>query len=151
MREIEDFLVAYVHDIDDGHLDRWPGYFTEDGIYQIITAENHAAGLPMGIMYCQGRGMMTDRIQALGSANIFEDHTYCHLLGRAQITENGDGTHGARSNFTVMRTMQDGRTEIFAVGKYLDKIVMKDGRPLLQDRRVVLESRRIDILLVRPL
>ena len=151
MREIEEFLVAYVHEIDDGHLDRWPGYFTEDGVYQITTAENYAAGLPMGIMYCQGRGMMADRIQAMQSANIFEDHTYCHLLGRAQITENGDGTYGARSNFTVMRTMQDGRTEIFAVGKYLDKIVMQDGRPLLQDRRVVLESRRIDILLVRPL
>jgi anthranilate 1,2-dioxygenase small subunit len=148
---IETFLTAYVHDIDDDNLAGWPAYFTEDGVYQIITRENYQAGLPMGIMYCQGRGMMADRIQAMGSANIFEDHTYCHILGRAWIGEGDKGLFQARSNFTVFRTMQDGRTETYAVGKYLDQIIMTADGPLFQERRVVLESRRVDILLVRPL
>ena len=30
---VEDFLVDYAHDIDDGDLKQWPDYFTEDGIY----------------------------------------------------------------------------------------------------------------------
>ena len=148
---IEAFLTAYVHDIDDDNLAGWPEYFTADGTYQIITRENFEAGLPMGIMYCQGRGMMADRIQAMGSANIFEDHTYCHILGRPQIGKGDNGFFQARSNFTVFRTMQDGRTETFAVGKYLDQIVLQDGRPYFADRRVILESRQVDILLVRPL
>ncbi|MFP6773043.1 MAG: aromatic-ring-hydroxylating dioxygenase subunit beta [Alphaproteobacteria bacterium] len=148
---IEAFLTAYVHDIDDGALEGWPNYFTEDGIYQIITRENFEAGLPMGIMYCQGRGMMSDRIQAMGSANIFEDHTYCHILGPSQISETGAGDYQARTNFTVFRTMQDGRTETYVVGKYLDRITMRGDGPLLLERRVVLESRRVDILLVRPI
>jgi anthranilate 1,2-dioxygenase small subunit len=45
----------------------------------------------------------------------------------------------------------DGGGEMFAVGKYLDRIVIENGEPLLQDRRVVLESRRVDVLLVYPL
>lgn len=148
---IEDFITAYAHCIDDGALDDWPGYFTEDGIYQIITRETFEADLPLGIMYCEGRGMMADRIKALQTANIYEAHTYCHLLGRTQIDTGPGAAYRARTNFNVVRTMQDGGSEIFAVGKYLDVIEIQDGRPLFKERRVVLESRRVDILLVYPL
>jgi anthranilate 1,2-dioxygenase small subunit len=148
---IEDVITAYAHAIDDGALDGWPDYFTPDGIYQIITRETFEAGLPMGIMLCEGRGMMADRIQAMQTANIYEAHTYCHLLGRSRIDAGSDGAYQARTNFNVIRTMQDGGSEMFAVGKYLDTIVFQDGGPLFQERRVILESRRVDILLVYPL
>jgi len=148
---IEDFITAYAHGIDDGALDDWPGYFAEDGIYQIITRETFEAGLPLGIMYCEGRGMMADRIKALQTANIYEAHTYCHLLGRTQIETGPGAVCRARTNFNVIRTMQDGGSEMFAVGKYLDMIEVQNGRPLFKARRVVLESRRVDILLVYPL
>ena len=82
MREaIEELLADYAEAIDDGALERWPGFFTEDGEYQIITRESHDAGLPIGILYCGSRGMMEDRIQALRTANIYEPHSYRHLLG----------------------------------------------------------------------
>ncbi|MBT5264278.1 MAG: aromatic-ring-hydroxylating dioxygenase subunit beta [Rhodospirillaceae bacterium] len=148
---IEDFLIDYAHAIDDGDLKRWPDFFTADGVYQIIPRESFDAGLPMGIMYCEGRGMMSDRVLALETANIFEPHTYCHILGRPRLNRDADGAFKARTNFNVFRTMQDGGGEMFAVGKYVDTIALEDGRPMLRDRRVVLESRRIDILLVFPL
>jgi len=84
------------------------------------------------------------------TANIFEEHTYCHILGRTQIKKHGRGFEG-RTNFTVLRTMQDGRTETFAVGKYLDQFTKTAGKTLIAERKVVLESRRVDILLVCPL
>ena len=149
--KIEDFITVYAHDIDDGALEGWPEYFTPEGIYQIITRETFEAGLPIGIMLCEGRGMMADRIQAMQTASIYEAHTYCHLLGRTQIKAEAGDRYRARTNFNVIRTMQDGGSKMFAVGKYLDAIVFQDGRPLFQDRRVILESRRIDILLVYPL
>ena len=148
---IEDFLVDYAHAIDDGDLRAWPDFFTEDGVYQIISRENFEAGLPMGILSCEGRGMMADRVSALEQANIFEAHTYCHILGPPRISEESPELYGARTDFNVVRTMQDGGSEMFAVGRYLDIIVVADGRPLLRERRVVLESRRVDILLVYPL
>jgi len=147
---IENLLADCAHAVDDDELERWPGFFTEDAVYQIITRENHDAGLPMAIMICEGRGMMADRVMALRTANVYEPHTYCHLLGRTALSEDGEGI-AARTNFSVVRTMQDGRMETFAAGKYLDRIALADGAPLLADRRVVLESRRIDILLVYPL
>jgi anthranilate 1,2-dioxygenase small subunit len=151
MVEVEELITAYAHDIDDGALDGWPEYFTEHGTYLIITRESFEAGLPMGIMYCEGRGMMADRIKAMQTANIYEAHTYCHLLGRSQISAEAEGRYQARTNFTVIRTMQDGGSEMFAVGKYLDVIEVEDGRPYFKERRVILESRRVDILLVYPL
>ena len=148
---IAEFLVDYVHDIDDDNLETWPDYFTEDAIYQIIPRENFENDLPLGLLYCEGRGMMVDRIDALRTANIFEPHTHCHTLNPPRIFASGNGLYTARTNFTVIRTMQDGAMDVFAAGKYVDEITLAGDRPLLRDRRVVIESHRVDILLVKPL
>ena len=95
--------------------------------------------------------MMRDRVLALRTANIFEPHTYCHLLGRPRIERAADGALTARSNFVLYRTMQGGGTEVFAAGKYQDRIVARDGALLLAGRDVVVESRRVDILVVLPI
>ena len=148
---IAEFLVDYVHDIDDDNLEAWPDYFTEDAIYQIIPRENFENDLPLGLLYCEGRGMMLDRIDALRTANIFEPHTHCHTLNPPRIRASGNGLYTARTNFTVIRTKQDGAMDVFAVGKYVDEIILVGDRPLFRDRRVVIESHRVDILLVKPL
>lgn len=143
-------LADYAEAIDEGQLERWPGFFTEAGSYQIITRESHEAGLPVGILYCDSRGMMEDRVQALRNANIYEPHSYRHLLGRPRFERQGD-KFAVRSNFCVFRIAQDGDTVIFATGRYLDRVVWDGGVLRLQSRRVVLDSRRVDILLVLPL
>jgi 3-phenylpropionate/cinnamic acid dioxygenase small subunit len=57
----------------------------------------------------------------------------------------------SRCNFQVVRTMEDGRMELFATGKYLDEIVLDSGSAKLKERVVVLDSRNVDILMVIPL
>ena len=146
-----DFLVDYAHAIDDDRLEEWSGFFTDDAVYHITTRESDAAGLPIGIMHCRGRGMLEDRIRALRTANIFEPHGYCHILGATRLVDQGGGVIAARTNFAVTRTMQDGSGEAFAIGKYLDEIVVNGERLAIRSRRVVLESRRVDVLLVIPL
>ena len=151
MREaIEDLLSDYAETIDSGELEQWPGFFTEDGEYQIITRESHDAGLPIGILYCGSRGMMEDRVQALRTANIYEPHTYRHMLGRPRFEQQG-GELAVRSNFCVFRIAQDGDTVTFATGRYLDRIAHDGSALRFRSRRVVLDSRRVDILLVLPL
>ena len=149
--QLDGLLLDYAHTIDDLDVARWPAFFTADGRYQITTRNNHEANLPIGIMLCTSRAMMADRMLALDTANIFEPHTYCHMLGPASYRENDDGTIAARSNFTIVRTMQSGLSELFAVGKYVDRIRLEDGAPLFAERIVVLESGRVDILIVYPL
>ena len=41
--------------------------------------------------------------------------------------------------------------DLFAVGRYIDEIVLEDGQARFRKRLVVLESRNIDILIVIPL
>ena len=82
---IEDLLTAYSHAIDDGQIEQWPEFFTEDCVYHITTRETHEAGLPIGILRCVGRGMMHDRVKAFHTANIFEPH------GRAETSSRHAG------------------------------------------------------------
>ena len=150
-RRIEDFVTDYAHCLADGEFEAWPQFFDENAHYQIISRESFEAGLPIGVMHCDGRGMFEDRIRALRRASIFEPHVYCHLLGRPRIFPDDNGSYGVRTNLQVLRTMQDGRTDTFATGKYLDRIALDDAGCRILERKVVLDSRRIDILLVVPL
>ena len=147
---IDDLISDYVHAVDDDELERWPEFFTADAKYKIIARENYDAGRPIGVLYCDSRGMMRDRINALRTANIYEPHTYCHVVGRTRVKKDGD-IYKARTNFEVIRTMQDGGDFRFAVGKYVDEIVVADGQAVFKSRIVILESRRVDVLLVIPL
>lgn len=149
--QVDRFLADYAHRLDDGRIDDWTGFFTADALYQITTRENEAAGYPIGIMRCEGRGMMEDRVLALKTANIYEPHSYCHIVGRPDVLEESPDLYSARSNFSVFRTMEDGETTLFAIGKYLDRIAIEAGQPKFKSRRVILDSRRVDVLLVFPL
>ena len=150
-QRLDDLQTDYTHVIDDDRLEEWPGYFIEDSIYKIVTRENHQQDLPMGIFYCNSRGMMSDRVLALRTANIFEPHTYCHILSRSRYEESGDGSVTGRTNFQVIRTMEDGHMDLFIAGKYLDLIAVSGATLQFKKRLVVIESRRIDVLLCFPL
>ena len=142
---------AYAHAIDDDRLEDWPGFFAEDGLYRIVTRENYEAALPLAIVHCDGAAMMRDRVRAMRTANIFEPHSYCHSIGPAELTGCGDGVHRARTNFIVVRTMHSGAMSVFACGRYLDRVVERDGTLKFVERVVVCDSRSIDTLLVVPL
>ncbi len=148
---IEDMFADYVHSIDDDRIEAWPEYFTDTGFYQIISQESFEAGHAIGIIHCDGKGMMQDRVKAMREANIFEPHRYTHVMERPRLHRNSTDTFSARTNFIVNRTMQNGDMETFACGKYLDSIDVSGDTPRFRRRIVVLDSRRIDILLVYPL
>jgi anthranilate 1,2-dioxygenase small subunit len=153
--QIADFFMDYAHTIDDADVRAWPSYFCEDGRYQIITRESYEAGWPIGIMLCTSRAMMEDRMLALETANVFEPHSYCHILGPHRISQSaqdtGSDSYDVRTNFSIVRTMQEGRMEQFAAGKYVDRLTLASGQPMLQSRTVVLDPKRVDILIVYPL
>ena len=149
--KIERLLRDYCHALDDGEVDRWSGYFQEDATYQITTRENLDNGYPLGIMLCEGRGMMDDRIKALKTANIFESHTYCHITGPLDVLEQMEDRWAVRSNFAVYRTMFTGEMTLFATGKYLDVVDTSGTQASFAERVVMINSRRIDTLLVYPL
>lgn len=148
---ISDLLERYAHALDDGDAEAWSGFFELDGVYQVTTRENVEAGRPIGIVLCEGRGMMDDRIKALRIANIFESHAHRHVLGRPVLQAQEDGSVKARSSFVIYRTMYTGQTEVFATGVYDDVLKPHQQEWKIAARRVVLDSRMVDTLMVYPL
>jgi anthranilate 1,2-dioxygenase small subunit len=148
---VQDLLARYADSLDQGRFEEWPEYFTEDCVYKIISAENHDQGLPLGVIDCDSRAMLRDRIMALREANIYEDHRYRHILSTTLIKAVGDKGIRAETSYQVTRIMRNGDTMIFSTGYYIDRIIAQDEVLLFAEKRVVFDSRGIDTLLVIPL
>ena len=148
---IGDLCAAYADCIDDDRLEEWPDFFVADCRYLITSRESHMAGLRHGVIYCASRGMLIDRVTSLRRANIFEPHRYRHIVGPAQLGKVEGGVAEARANFLAVRIMHDGESRLFATGRYLDRIAVASQPYRFIARTVVLDSRKIDTLLVIPL
>jgi anthranilate 1,2-dioxygenase small subunit len=152
---------AYVRCIDSDGLEAWPDFFADPCFYQITTADNYRRGLPAGLIWADSKGMLKDRVSALREANIYERHTYRHMLGQpAVLAESRESPEPTRAGvreadsetpFLVLRITGDGPTDIFASGVYVDRYALDGDRALLRRRVVVCDSSRIDTLLALPL
>ena len=148
---VEHLFARYVHALDDDRLEEWPGFFVEQGRYRITTAENHARGLPLPIIYADSRAMLRDRVSALRHANIYEAQRYRHVVSSVVVERLDSNTVRVASNFHVVRIMHTGESTLFASGRYLDRIRMDAAGARFEERIVVLDSRAIDTLLAIPI
>jgi 3-phenylpropionate/cinnamic acid dioxygenase small subunit len=150
--KVQDLQARYVQAIDDGRLDVWPDFFTEDCRYLVTTAENVDQGLPLGLIYANSRAMLRDRVRSLREANVYEAQRYRHVIAPPVLEAGEGGRVRARTNFIVIRIMHTGETMIFASGRY-DDVVILDGPDgaRFAEKIAVLDSRQIDTLLAIPL
>ena len=139
----------YASCIDADRLEEWPGLFLEQCLYKITTADNHRRGYAAGLVYADSRAMLIDRVAALREANIYERQSYRHIVGMPAL-HPGEAIV-AETPFLVVRTMRDGRMDLFATGMYLDRVRDDDGTLRFAERIVVCDSSRIDTLLAIPL
>jgi anthranilate 1,2-dioxygenase small subunit len=141
----------YARCIDDDRLEQWPDHFHGRCIYKVTTAANYREGLEAGLIFANSRGMLADRVSALREANIYERQSYRHILGLPSILSEADGEARSETPFLVARILQDGDTDIFVTGRYLDVYEVGNGQVKLNERIVVCDSSRIDTLLALPL
>jgi len=141
----------YARCIDDGRLESWPDYFDDPCTYKITTAANYRDALEAAIVFANSRGMLIDRVSSLREANIYERHTYRHILGAPSLLEEIEEGVRSETPFLVVRIMRDGEMDIFATGRYLDLYKIRNRDAKLTERIVVCDSSRIDTLLALPL
>lgn len=143
----------YAACIDDDRIEQWPDFFADDAcVYRITTADNHEQGLPAGLIYASSKGMLRDRVSALREASVYERQRYRHVVGVPRVLASADGALRAEAAFMVARIMRDGATDLFATGRYVDRIVQADDGALrFAERLVICDSQRVDTLLVLPL
>lgn len=154
MQSLRDRIAAlnadYARAIDDDRLEDWPAFFEDPCLYKITSADNHAQGMPAGLVYADSRGMLTDRVSALREANIYERQRYRHIVGLPCVLGEEGGVARVETPFLVMRIMRDGTMDAFACGRYLDQ-VRASGTMKLVERIVVCDSARVDTLIAIPL
>jgi anthranilate 1,2-dioxygenase small subunit len=143
--------MQYVHAIDNGEFERWPQFFTEKCVYQIIPRVEYDQGRLIGVWFCDNRGMLEDRVSALREVNVYEPHVYRHVIGPTEISDHADGAYRAQTSFIVVRTMYDGAMCVFSAGRYVDEVVVDGDKALLRKRSVVTDSSRYDTLVVIPI
>jgi len=142
----------YARALDDGNFEAWPEFFLEDCLYKLTSADNHAQGMEAGVIYADSRNMLRDRISALRVANIYERQRYRHIVGIPVVLGLEGGAVRCESSFLAVRIMRDGAMDLFATGRYLDRVEEDtEGRLRFRERIAVCDSNRFDTLVAIPL
>lgn len=78
--EIEELYTEYAHALDNFELEQWPEFFTDDCLYQIVSRENRERGLPLALMRCESKAMLTDRVVTIRQTQMFAPRALRHLV-----------------------------------------------------------------------
>lgn len=141
----------YINTLDNDRLEAWPTLFTEDCLYEIVPKENADMGLPIGIIFCNNRRMLRDRVVSLRNANIFEAHSYRHMTSGLCVMAQNDGVIETESNYVVIQTRTNGESGVYQAGKYYDKVVRTEEGLRYQSKRVIYDTSRVQTLLATPI
>jgi len=148
--EVEHFNIEYCAVLDSGQVEDWPRFFTEDCIYRITARENAQLGLPVGLVYAEGRMMLQDRAVAIARTQMFAPRTMVHILGPARVLAEEGTDILAQCNFILLQTLVEGPTTLHLAGTYYDRLRRTAEGLLLQERQVIYESSIIANDLVYP-
>jgi len=149
--EIEDFNGEYAAVLDSGKIEEWPRFFTEDAMYRITGRENADAGLPVGLVYCEGMSMLRDRALAIAKTTMFAPRYLLHQVTNVRVPGvSATGEISATANYALFETLVDEKTILQQVGRYHDRFVRGTRGLLLKERICVYDSLVIDTALVFP-
>jgi len=120
--ELYALYARYTEALDDGPLDRWPQFFAEQCMYQIIPRDNFERNLPVAIMRCESRAMIEDRVTAVNETMMYEPRYLRHHTTDIRIEDPLDSSVKVRANFSVIEVLPDELPRILMAGRYLDRL-----------------------------
>ena len=151
--DIEEFNAEYCAVLDDGDLEDWPKFFEKDGFYNITSRENYDRGLPVGLVYCEGRAMMEDRALAIAKTSMFGPRFLRHYLANTRVTGiDAAGVISSEVNYILVETvMESPKGRLHQAGRMVDRFARQsDGQLLLRSRICVYDTLLVPNALVLP-
>jgi anthranilate 1,2-dioxygenase small subunit len=136
--------------LDRDEIERLPGYFTDDCLYRIVSRENYDQDLPTATIYCDGIRMLRDRVLALRETQVYEPRHWRHFVSGVRVTGIEGPEIRAQGNVMVTEAMSDAEPTVLLVGRYLDRLVRRDGRLYFRERSVVYDNWRVVRSLILP-
>ena len=136
--------------LDHDEVERFPNYFVDDCLYQVVSRENYSEGLPQAAIYCDGIGMLRDRVTALRETQVYTPRLWRHFISGVRVTAVRGGDVHARANFLLTEAMADHDPTMFLVGQYLDVLVRHEGELRFKQRLAVYDNHHVPRSLVLP-
>lgn len=143
------FYDDYAHVLDSDQLEKWPEFFTEQARYRVTSRENYERNLEHATLYCEGKGMLRDRVAAIRKSTVFEPRRLHHLVGGVQVASASEEI-AAEATFAVFESLANRESRLFLIGSYVDRLVVAGDGFLFRDRTCVYDDARISNSLIFP-
>jgi salicylate 5-hydroxylase small subunit len=148
---LADLYAAYDTAFDEGEWERWPEFFTEECLYQVLPRENYDAGLFAAVIYAESRAMLADRVVALKNAMFFAPRIIRRISGSVCLRAVGpDGLH-LSSSLALFQTMLNEPSELLLCGRIYDRVVEDCGTLRFAERICVTDATSIPTSLIYPI
>lgn len=147
LRELYDEIADL---LDRDQIEALPGYFVDECLYRVISRENYDEGLPQATLYCDGIGMLRDRVLALRETQVYEPRHWRHFVSGVRVTRIENGVISATANVMLTEAMSDAEPTILLVGRYEDRLLRRDGRLWFLERSVIYDNYRVVRSLIAP-
>jgi anthranilate 1,2-dioxygenase small subunit len=150
--DVEVFNTVYAATLDDQRLMDWVEMFTDDALYVVVSRENYQRDLPVGLIYCENKGMIRDRAFALLETAMFAPRYLRHMIANLSVgPEANDGSIIARANYVVLQVLFDRPdATLHQVGTYYDKFRRTADGLKLAERRCVYDNLLVPNALCLP-
>ncbi|MFM1855296.1 MAG: hypothetical protein RLZ83_605 [Pseudomonadota bacterium] len=153
----DDFLAItqlyadYASAVDAGQWDRWPEFFTDDGIYRLQPRENHERGFPLATLAFTGKGMMRDRAYGIRETLFHDPYYQRHVVGVPMVKQAAPGRWHCEANYAVFRTKLSELSTVFNVGRYLDVVVRTPEGLKFATRECIYDSEMVPNSIIYPI
>ncbi len=130
--ELDALYADYAAALDESRWDDWIALFADECSYLLQPRENHDRGLPLATMRLESRGMLRDRIVGVTGTLFHAPYYQRHVIGPLRVLAAGSGggvEHvDVQAAYAVYRTRVHQPSEVFNVGRYLDRVVLRSER-----------------------
>jgi anthranilate 1,2-dioxygenase small subunit len=147
--ELRDFYDDYADCLDEDDLESWLSFFTEDARYLVTGRENYEQGLEHAMLFCDGMGMIRDRVLAIRKSVVFELRSLRHFVGGVKVRSES-AIIEAKASFIVFECLSDKEPRILMVGRYFDRLIRHGEGFLFKERACVFDNYRILNSLIIP-
>ena len=94
--------------------------------------------------------MLRDRVLALRDSTLYRPRYLRHLISGMKINQIKDDIIYAQANVLIAETVIDFKTQILLSGRYMDEIILEDGKYKYRKRVCIYDSTLLPTSLVYP-
>jgi p-cumate 2,3-dioxygenase subunit beta len=146
LREVEYLFYKEAELLDGWKLDEWRALLTDDASYYVPPNDrpyaDHANTL---FIVADDHVRLHERLVRLKDPNCHAEYPPSRtrrLISNVRIYPDDAGEIVARANFVVYRYRRGADVRVFT-GEYINKLVRKDGRLQIHERRAILDAEEL--------